>query len=126
MNSPPYNSDDHINCILKNSKTGCDKVNLIDVSVLLKVYNELDENYGGSVIFPESKNGVILIASPSSSDSGRAVINLTSVNALGLFKKITIDASNNITINENYEIFYTKNGKLLKITLNNNGEFVVN
>ena len=122
----PYNTDDHINCILKNSKASCDKVNLIDVSALLKVYNELDENYGGSVIFPESKNGVILIASPSSSDSGRAVINLTSVNALGLFKKITIDASNNITINENYEIFYTKNGKLLKITLNNNGEFVVN
>jgi hypothetical protein len=52
---------------LKNSKAGCDKVNLIDVSALLKVYNELDENYGGSVIFPESKNGVILIASPSSS-----------------------------------------------------------
>lgn len=122
----PYNTDDHINCIIKNSKASCDKVNLIDISALSKVYNELDASYGSSVIFPELKNGVILIASPSSSDSGHSVINLTSVNTLGLFKKITIDASNNIKINKNYEISYTKNGKLRKIILNNNGEFVVN
>ena len=120
----PYNSDDHINCLLNNNKASCNKVNLIDTPDLLKVYNFVDESNGASVVFPETIDGVLLIASPSSSDSGKPLINLTSVNTLGLMNKISLDASKNIFINNHYEVYYQKNGKLAKIILNKNGEFI--
>lgn len=120
----PYNSDDHINCLLNNNKNSCNRVNLIDTPDLLKVYNFIDESFGPSVVFPETTNGVLLIASPSTSDSGSPLINLTSVNLLGLTNKISLDASKNIFINENGEISYLKNAKPIKIILNKNGEFV--
>lgn len=120
----PYNSDDHINCLLKNNKYSCNKVNLIDTLDLIKVYNFIDGSFGASVVFPETINGILLIASPSSSDSGVPLINFTSVNPLGLINKISLDASKNILINKYNEISYLKNGKKIKIILNKNGEFV--
>lgn len=120
----PYNSEDHINCLLKNNRDSCSKVNLIDTPDLLKVYNFIDESFGASVVFPETANGILLIASPSTSDSGGSLINLTSVNLLGLTNKISLDASKNILINRDNEISYLKNGKTVKIILNKNGEFV--
>lgn len=124
VTSLPYNSDDHINCLLNNNQKSCHRVNLIDTPDLLKVYNFIDESFGSSVVFPETTDGVLLIASPSTSDSGSPLINLTSVNLLGLTNKISLDASKNILINGSGEISYLKNGKPIKIILNNNGEFV--
>ncbi|RKG37936.1 hypothetical protein [Acinetobacter rongchengensis] len=120
----PYNSQDHVNCLLKNNKKSCGKINLINITELSEVYNFIDESNGASVIFPETESGVILIASPSSSDSGGVLINLISINTLGLIKQVSLDASKNVLISNNYEISYIKNGKLLKINLNKNGEFV--
>ncbi len=79
---------------------------------------------GPSVIFPETENGVILIASPSSSESGKLIINLISLNTLGLTKEVALDAGKNILINKNYEISYTQQGKLTKISMSKNGEFI--
>lgn len=124
ITSLPYNSDNHVNCLLKNNKISCSKINLINITDLAKVYNFIDESNGASVIFPETEDGVILIASPSSSDSGGVLINLISINTLGLIKQVSLDASKNVLISNNYEISYIKNGKLLKINLNKKGEFV--
>lgn len=124
ITSLPYNSDDHVNCLLKNNKISCSKVNLINIVDLSRVYNFIDESNGASVIFPETEDGVILIASPSSSDSGKVLINLISINTFGLIKQISLDASKNVLISKNYEISYIKNGKLLKIILNKKGEFI--
>ena len=41
-----------------------------------------------------------------------------------LMNKISLDASKNIFINNHYEVYYQKNGKLAKIILNKNGEFI--
>ena len=124
ITSLPYNSDDHLNCLLKNNKVSCKKVNLIDIKDLSKTYNFIDESNGASVVFFETKNGVILIASPSSSDSGEPLMNLISVNNLGLINNISLDASKSILISKNYEVSYIKSGKPFKIALNNNGKFI--
>lgn len=120
----PYHSDDHIKCLLNNNKKKCDKLNLISVNDLLKVYNFLDPSSGASVIFPETKNGVILIALPSSSESGGLVIDLVSVNALGLTKKLSLDASKNIIIDKNFNISFLENGKIKNIIMSSNGDFI--
>ena len=120
----PYNSEDHLNCLLKNNRNSCNKINLISILELSKVYNFIDESNGPSVIFPETENGVILIASPSSSESGKLIINLISLNTLGLTKEVALDAGKKILINKNYEISYTQQGKLTKISMSKNGEFI--
>ncbi|RKG52116.1 hypothetical protein D7V64_10510 [Acinetobacter cumulans] len=119
----PYYSDDHINCLLSKNKKSCDKINLVAVNKLSKVYNFIDISSGSSVVFPETKSGVTLIAQPSSSESGGSVISLVSVNALGLTNKISLDASKNIIIDKNYRISFFKNGKIKTIAMNGNGEF---
>jgi hypothetical protein len=84
----------------------------------------MNPSYGDSVVFPQTKDGVLLIASPSSSKSGNPEINLTTVNRFGLVKSITLDASQNIVINQKYEVLYKEFGKDLKLKLNDQGEFV--
>jgi len=123
VTSLPYHSDDHVKCLLNNNKTSCGKVNLIAVNKLSKVYNFLDLSNGASVVFPETENGVTLIAQPSSSESGEPIINLVSVNALGLTKKLSLDASKNIVIDKNFRISFLKDGKIKNIIMNSNGEF---
>lgn len=120
----PYNSNDHINCILSEQKNICNRVNLIESTSLIKVYNFINPSYGDSVVFSETTNGVLLIASPSSGEGENPEINLTSVNKFGLVKSITLDASKNISINQKYEILYKEHGKDYKIKLNSDGEFV--
>lgn len=120
----PYNSNDHINCIMSKEKNSCDKINLIDSSKLIKVYSFISASYGDSVVFDRTRSGVLLIASPSSDESGDLEINLTSVNSLGIIKNITLDASKNVLINRDYEILYTEKGKIKKLNLNDKGDFV--
>ncbi|TCB65112.1 hypothetical protein E0H87_14425 [Acinetobacter sp. ANC 4178] len=120
----PYNSNDHINCILSEQKNSCNRVNLIESASLIKVYNFINPSYGDSVVFAETTNGVLLIASPSSGEGENPEINLISVNKFGLVKSITLDASKNILINQKYEILYKEHGKDYKLKLNSEGEFV--
>lgn len=120
----PYNSNEHINCILSSKKNNCGSINLIDSSHLTKVYKFINPSYGDSVIFPETSNGVLLIASPSASENESPEINLITVNKFGLVKSITLDASKNILINKQYEIFYKEFDQNHKLRLNEKGEFV--
>ncbi|CAM4187226.1 hypothetical protein F901_00950 [Acinetobacter dispersus] len=124
ITSLPYNSNAHLNCILSAQRLNCGPINLIDSTSLIKVYDFINPNYVDSVIFPKTSDGVLLIASPFSSESGHLEINLTSVNKLGSVKSITLDASKNIEINQNYEILYKENKKDLKLKLNEQGDFV--
>ncbi|USA52537.1 hypothetical protein NDN13_13830 [Acinetobacter sp. C32I] len=124
ITSLPYSSNAHLNCILSAQRMNCGSINLIDSVSLIKVYNFINPSYVDSVIFPKTSDGVLLIASPFSNESGHLGINLTSVNKLGLVKSITLDASKNIEINQNYEILYKENGKDLKLKLNEQGDFV--
>lgn len=123
VTSLPYHSNDHINCLMTGNRNSCSKVNLIEVNKLSKVYNFLDVSNGSSVIFPETENGVTVIAQPSSSESGEPMINLVSVNALGLTNKLSLDASKNIIIDKNFRISFVKNGKSKNINMESNGEF---
>jgi hypothetical protein len=41
-----------------------------------------------------------------------------------LVKSITLDASQNIVINREYEVLYKEFGKDLKLKLNDQGEFI--
>ncbi|MFW2150587.1 hypothetical protein [Acinetobacter gyllenbergii] len=124
ITSLPYNSNAHLNCILSAQRINCGSINLIDSSRLIKVYNFINPRYGDSVVFPETSTGILLIASPSSSEAGNPEINLTTVNKFGLAKSITLDASQNIVINQKYEILYKEDRKDLKLKLNDQGEFV--
>ncbi|MCH7394680.1 hypothetical protein MMP66_10410 [Acinetobacter dispersus] len=124
ITSLPYNSNAHLNCILSAQRLNCGPINLIDSTSLIKVYDFINPNYVDSVIFPKTSDGVLLIASPFSSESGHLEINLTSVNKSGSVKTITLDASKNIEINQHYEILYNENGKDLKLKLNEQGDFV--
>ncbi|OBY74089.1 hypothetical protein [Acinetobacter gyllenbergii] len=124
ITSLPYNSNAHLNCILSAQRMNCGSINLIDSSRLIKVYNFINPSYGDSVVFPETSTGILLITSPSSSEAGNPEINLTTVNKFGLVKSITLDASQNIVINQKYEILYKEDGKDLKLKLNDQGEFV--
>ncbi|QHH95896.1 hypothetical protein FPL18_07600 [Acinetobacter gyllenbergii] len=124
ITSLPYNSNAHLNCILSAQRMNCGSINLIDSVGLIKVYNFMNPSYGDSVIFPETRAGVLLIASPSTSEGETPEINLSTVNKFGLVKSITLDASKNIEINQNYEILYKENGKDLKLKLNEQGDFV--
>ncbi|MCI3881026.1 hypothetical protein [Acinetobacter higginsii] len=124
ITSLPYSSNAHLNCILSAQRMNCSPINLIDSTSLIKVYNFMNPSYVDSVIFPKTSDGVLLIASPFSNESGHLGINLTSVNKLGLVKSITLDASKNIEINQNYEILYKENAKDLKLKLNEQGDFV--
>lgn len=124
ITSLPYNSNAHLNCILSAQRTNCGSIKLIDSIHLIKAYTFIDPGYGDSVVFPQTSDGVLLIASPSSSKSGGPEIHLSSVNKLGLVKHITLDASKNIVINQKYEILYKENGKELKLKLNQQGDFV--
>ncbi|MCH7313886.1 hypothetical protein [Acinetobacter sp. ANC 3882] len=124
ITSLPYNSNAHLNCILSAQRMNCGSINLIDSVRLIKVYNFINPSYGDSVVFPQTSDGVLFIASASSSESGRPEIHLSSVNKLGLVKSITLDASKNIVINQKYEILYKENGKDLKLKLNEQGDFV--
>lgn len=123
VTSLPYNSNDHISCLLTEKNNSCNKVNLNETTDLVKTYNFINASYGASVVFPENENGILLIASPSSSDSETPNINLTSVNQLGIVHNISLDASKNILINKKYEIIYVENGKMSKLFLNKDGEF---
>ena len=87
------------------------------------MYNFLDVSNGASVVFPQTENGVTVIAQPSSSESGEPMISLVSVNALGLTKKLSLDASKNIVIDKNFRISFLKNGKLNNIIMGSNGDF---
>ncbi|EET81473.1 hypothetical protein NVT87_13935 [Acinetobacter radioresistens] len=120
----PYNSNNHINCILLEEKNSCSQINLINSTNLIKVYNFINPSYGDSVIFPETNNGVLLIASPSISENESPEINLMTVNKFGLVKSITLDVSKNILINQNYEVFYKESGQNHKLRLNEEGRFV--
>ncbi|NNP67303.1 hypothetical protein [Acinetobacter sp. Ac_5812] len=124
ITSLPYNSNAHLNCILSAQRMNCGSINLIDSSRLIKVYNFINPRYGDSVVFPETSTGILLIASPSSSEAGNPEINLTTVNKFGLVKSITLDASQNIFINQKYEVLYKENGKELKLKLNDQGELM--
>lgn len=124
ITSLPYNLNAHLNCILSAQRMNCGSINLIDSSRLINVYNFINPSYGDSVVFPETSTGILLIASPSSSEAGNPEINLTTVNKFGLVKSITLDASKNIFINQKYEILYKEDGKDLKLKLNDQGEFV--
>ena len=124
ITSLPYSSNAHLNCILSAQRMNCGLINLIDSVGLTKVYKFMNPSYGDSVVFPQTKDGVLLIASPSSSKSGNPEINLTTVNRFGLVKSITLDASKNIVINRKYEVLYKEYGKDLKLKLNDQGEFV--
>ena len=124
ITSLPYNSNAHLNCILSAQRMNCGSINLIDSNRLIKVYNFINPRYGDSVVFPETSTGILLIASPSSSEAGNPEINLTTANRFGLVKSITLDASQNIVINQKYEILYKEDGKDLKLKLNDLGEFV--
>ncbi|WP_433847502.1 hypothetical protein [Acinetobacter proteolyticus] len=124
ITSLPYNSNAHLNCILSAQRMNCGSINLIDSSRLIKIYNFMNPSYGDSVIFPETRAGVLLIASPSTSEAETPEINLTTVNRFGLVKSITLDASQNIVINQKYEVLYKEYGKDLKLKLNDQGEFV--
>ncbi|MCK4102754.1 hypothetical protein HCY02_10800 [Acinetobacter radioresistens] len=124
ITSLPYNSNNHINCILLEEKNSCSQINLIDSTNLIKVYNFINPSYGDSVIFPETRNGILVVASPSSSEGESPEINLTTVNKFGLVKTITLDASKNILITKNYEVLYKEYGKDHKFKLNSEGELV--
>ncbi|MCH7341137.1 hypothetical protein [Acinetobacter higginsii] len=124
ITSLSYSSNAHLNCILSAQRMNCGSINLIDSVDLIKVYKFMNPSYGDSVVFPKTSDGVLLIASPFSNESGHLGINLTSVNKLGLVKSITLDASKNIEINQNYEILYKENAKDLKLKLNEQGDFV--
>ncbi|ENX56304.1 MULTISPECIES: hypothetical protein [Acinetobacter] len=124
ITSLPYNSNAHLNCILSAQRMNCGSINLIDSVGLIKVYKFMNPSYGDSVVFPETSAGVLLIASPSTSERETPEINLTTVNRFGLVKSITLDASQNIVINQKYEVLYKEYGKDLKLKLNDQGEFV--
>lgn len=124
ITSLPYSSNAHLNCILSAQRMNCGSINLIDSVGLIKVYNFMNPSYGDSVVFPETSAGVLLIASPSTSERETPEINLTTVNKFGLVKSITLDASQNIVINREYEVLYKEFGKDLKLKLNDQGEFI--
>lgn len=113
----PYSSDDHLKCILENNKNSCSRVKLINITELSKVYNFLDDSFGASVVLPERNNGLLIIVSPFSSESGGEFINLALVNNLGVVKNITLNASKNIIINNSYEVIYYKGNSKSKIIL---------
>ena len=117
ITSFPYNSDDHLKCILEGGKDSCSKVNLVDILELSKVYNFLDNSFGPSVVLPESNDGLLIVISPFSSESGKTFINIALVNRLGVVKNITLNASRNIIINNNYEVIYYKDNNKSKIIL---------
>ncbi|MGE8558337.1 MAG: hypothetical protein ACN6NU_07705 [Acinetobacter sp.] len=117
ITSLPYNSDNHLKCILKSDKNSCRKINLINVSELSKVYNFLNSSFGSSVVLPESNNGLLIVISPFSEENGENFINLAIVNNLGVVKNITLNASNNIMINKNYEVIFYKGKNKSKIIL---------
>ena len=124
ITSLPYSSNAHLNCILSAQRMNCGSINLINSVSLIKVYKFINPSYGDSVIFPETSTGVLLIASPSTSEEETPEIILTTVNRFGLVKSITLDASQNIVINQKYEVLYKEYGKDLKLKLNDQGEFV--
>lgn len=124
ITSLPYNSNAHLNCILSAQRMNCGSINLIDSVSLIKVYNFMNPSHGDSVVFPETSAGVLLIASPTTSEGVTPEINLTTVNRFGLVKSITLDAFQNIVINQMYEVLYKEDGKDLKLKLNDQGKFV--
>ena len=117
VTSLPYNSKDHLKCILENNKNSCSKVELINIIELSKVYNFLDDSFGASVVLPKSNNGLLIIVSPFSEESGEKFINLALVNSLGVVKNITLNASKNIIINNNHEVFFYKENNKSKVLL---------
>ncbi|NIE96397.1 hypothetical protein F3J02_07875 [Acinetobacter sp. Tr-809] len=124
ITSLPYSSNAHLNCILSAQRMNCGSINLIDSVGLIKIYKFINPSYGDSVVFPETRAGVLLIVSPSTSEAETPEINLTTVNRFGLVKSITLDASQNIVINQKYEVLYKEDGKDLKLKLNDQGDFV--
>ncbi|TSH68325.1 hypothetical protein E2K73_13825 [Acinetobacter sp. RF15A] len=118
VTSLPYNSEDHLKCILENNKNSCSKVKLINIIELSKVYNFLDDSFGASVVLPKSNNGLLIIVSLFSEESGEKFINLALVNSLGVVKNITLNASKNIIIiNNNHEVFFYKENNKSKVLL---------
>src|SRR5690606_14880249 len=90
---------------------------LINIIELSKVYNFLDDSFGASEVLPKSNNGWLIIVSPFSEESGEKFINLALVNSLGVVKNITLNASKNIIINNNHEVFFYKENNKSKVLL---------
>ena len=99
-------------------------INLVDSVGLIKVYKFINLSYGHSVVFPETRAGVLLITFPSTSAGDTPELNLTTINRFGQVKSISLDASKNIVINQKYEVLYKEDGKDLKLKLNDQGKFV--
>lgn len=69
------------------------------------------------MVLPELNDGLLIVISPFSKENGENFINLAVVNNLGIVKNIILNASNNIIVNNDYEVIYYKGNDKSKIIL---------
>ncbi|RSO33372.1 hypothetical protein [Acinetobacter lactucae] len=111
----PYNSNDHLKCIMKNEENSCSKVNLVKSSNLIKYYSFISPAYGDSVVLPETDDSKQIIVSPfeANEDEGPQ-LEISIINAFGVVEQKTISAKKNVVIDKNYNLIY-KDGNKEKI-----------
>lgn len=109
----PYNSQDHLKCLETNSKIDCKSINLISAGKLVQVYNFINAQYGRGVVLPESSDGKLIVISPFS-DESETILNINIVDKFGVVKEKNLSEKTKFIIDKNYNLIYSKNGKLLK------------
>lgn len=111
----PYNSSDHLKCIMKNEANSCSKVNLVKSSNLTKYYSFISSAYGDSVVLPETDDSKQIIVSPFEDNEGEGPqLEISIINAFGVVEQKTIPAKKNVVIDKNYNLIY-KDGNKEKI-----------
>lgn len=111
----PYNSSDHLRCIMKNEANSCSKVNLVKSSNLTKYYSFISPTYGDSVVLPETDDSKQIIVSPFEDNEGEGPqLEISIINAFGVVEQKTIPANKNVVIDKNYNLIY-KDGNKEKI-----------
>lgn len=111
----PYNSSDHLKCIMKNEENSCSKVNLVKSSNLTKYYSFISPAYGDSVVLPETDDSKQIIVSPFEDNEGEGPqLEISIINAFGVVEQKTIPANKNVVIDKNYNLIY-KDGNKEKI-----------
>ncbi|PPC04868.1 hypothetical protein SOI76_00570 [Acinetobacter pittii] len=108
----PYNSNDHLKCIMKKEVNSCSKVNLVKSSNLIKYYPFISPAYGDSIVLPETDDSKQIIVSPfeDNEDEGPQ-LEISIINAFGVVEQKTISANKNVIIDKNYNLIYKEGNK---------------
>ncbi|MCY6412977.1 hypothetical protein QTA56_12700 [Acinetobacter sp. VNH17] len=114
----PYNSVDHLKCLLNKDKNICSKFHLVSSSDLLEYYSSISRSYGDSIILPETENGKQIIISPFEDNENEGPkLAITIINAFGVVENKFIPANKNVLIDKNYNLIYMENNKEKRVSL---------